>query len=87
MKVSELQALSNHVSFSSSGACVAYVPEFVAKTELAVNSRPHSFVIKSLADFAAGLDQELLLFPVRTLREYLNLTGSFVNCLRCLFAI
>ena len=29
-KVSELQALSTHVSFSSSGACVAYVPEFVA---------------------------------------------------------
>ena len=30
-KVSELQALSNHVS---SGACVAYVPEYMAKTEL-----------------------------------------------------
>ena len=51
----------------------------MAKTESAVNSLPRSFVIKSLADFAAGLDQELLLCPVRTLREYLNRTASFVN--------
>ena len=78
-KVRELQALSNHVSFSSSGACVAYVAEFVAKTESAVNPLPRSFIIKSLADFAASFDQELLLCPVRTLREYLNLTASFVN--------
>ena len=84
--VSELQALSKHVTFFSSGACLAYVPEFVAKTELAVNSLPRSFMIKSLADFAAGLDQDLLLCPVRALREYLNRTVSFVSCLRRLFA-
>ena len=52
------------MSLSSSGVCVAYVPEFVAKTESAVNPLPRSFVIKSLAHFAAGLDQELLLCPV-----------------------
>ena len=63
-RVSELQALSKHVAFSSSGACVAYVPEFVAKTELAVNPLPRSFMIKSLADFAARFDQDLLLCPV-----------------------
>ena len=71
----------------SSGACVAYVPEFVAKTESAVNPLPRSFVIKSLADFAAGLDQELLLCPAQMLCEYKNLTASFVNRPRRLFAI
>ena len=75
------------MSLSSSGACVAYIPEFVAKTESVVNPLPHSFVIKSLADFVAGLDQELLLCPVRTLRKYLNLTASFVNRPLHLFAI
>ena len=44
LRVSELQDLSKHVSFSSSGACVAYVPEFVAKTELAVNPLARSFI-------------------------------------------
>ena len=83
-RVSELQALSKHVSFSY-GACVTYVPEFVAKTKWAVNPLPRSFIIRSLADFAACLDQELLLCPVRTLREYLNRTASFVNPPRRLF--
>ena len=31
-RVSELQALSRTVSFSSSAAAVSYVPEFIAKT-------------------------------------------------------
>ena len=61
---------------------MAYVPEFLAKTGLALNPLPRSFVIKSLLDFAAGLDQELLLCPVRALREYLKRTASFVNCPR-----
>ena len=83
-RVSELQALSRYVCFSS-GACLAYVPEFVAKTESAVNPLPPSFVIQSLSDFAAGLDEELLLCPVCALREYLNRTASVVNRPRCLF--
>ena len=78
-RVSELQALSKHVTFSSSGACVAYVPEFVAKTESVVNLLPRSFRMKSLVDFAAGFDQDLLLCPVRVLREYRNQAASFVN--------
>ena len=36
------------MSLSFSGACVAYVPEFVAKTESAVHPLPRSFIIKSL---------------------------------------
>ena len=65
--VGELQALSRYVSFSSSGAYVAYVPEFLAKTESALHPLPRSFLVKSLTDFVAGLDQELLLCPVRAL--------------------
>ena len=63
-KVSKLQALSTRVSFSFSGACVAHVPEFVAKTESAVNPLSRSFIIKFLSDFAGGFDQELLLCAV-----------------------
>ena len=64
------------VSFSS---CLAYVPEFVAKTESALNTLPRSFLVKSLDDFTAGLDEELLICPVRALRKYLKRTASFVN--------
>ena len=84
-RVGELQALSRVVSFSSSGACLSYVPEFVAKTDSALNPLPRSFVVNSLDDFAVGLDEELLLCPVHSLREYLKRTSSFVDHLRCLF--
>ena len=47
-RVGELQALSRIVSFSSSSAGVAYVPEFVAKTETAVRPLPRTFEVKSL---------------------------------------
>ena len=50
-----------------------------------------SFVIKSLTDFAAGLDQDFLLLPVRMLRKYPKLIASFIICSRSflivLFAI
>ena len=83
----ELQALSHVVSFSSSGTCLSYVPEFVAKTESALNTLPQSFVVNSLDDFAAGLDEELSLCPVRALREYLKRTSSFVDRPPCLFVL
>ena len=74
-RVSELQALSWKVSFSSSAAAVAYVPEFMAKTESALWPLPRSFAIQSLSDFAAGLPDDLLLCPVRTMSEYLRRTS------------
>ena len=83
-RVGKLQALSRVVSFSSSGACLSYVPEFVAKTESALNPLPRSFVVNSL-DFVAGLDEELLLCSVSTPREYLKRTSSFVDRPRRLF--
>ena len=63
-RVCELQALSSIVSFSSEGAVVSYVTEFLAKTEPALRPLPRSFLVKSLTDFAAGLDEDLLLCPV-----------------------
>ena len=47
-RVSELQALSRTVSFSSSAAAVSYVPEFIVKTESAVWPLPRTFAIQSL---------------------------------------
>ena len=84
-RVGEIQALSRMVSFSSSAAGISYVPEFLAKTESAVRPLPRSFSIQSLQDFAVGLPEELLLCSVRSLREYLRRTSSFVNCPRRLF--
>ena len=84
-RVSELQALSRTVSFSSSGAAVAYVPEFLAKTESALRPLPRSFDIPSLSDFAAGLPEEMLLCPVRSLSEYVARTSRFADRPRRLF--
>ena len=83
-RVGELQALSCRVSFSSS-AGLSYVPEFVAKTESGVRPLPRSFEVKSLGDFAAGLPEDLLLCPVRSLSTYLDRTSGIVNRPRRLF--
>ena len=84
-RVSELQALSRTVSFSSSAAAVSYVPEFIAKTESVLRALPRSFDIQSLSDFAAGLPGEMLLCPVCSLSEYVARTSRFVDRPRRLF--
>ena len=70
-RVGELQALSFIVTFVGADACLSYIPQFVAKSESLTRSIPRSFLVKSLADFAAGLDTDLLLCPVRALHLYL----------------
>ena len=70
-RVGELQALCSIVTFVGADACLSYIPQFVAKSESLTHSIPRSFLVKSLADFAAGLDIDLLLCPVRALRLYL----------------
>ena len=72
----ELQALSSVVTFVHGDACLSYVPQFVAKSESLTRSIPRSFLVKSLSDFAAGLDDDLLLCPVRALRIYLDRLSS-----------
>ena len=73
-RVGELQALSSVVTYVGSDACLSYVPQFVAKSESLTRSIPRSFLVKSLSDFAAGLDEDLVLCPVRALRIYLDWT-------------
>ena len=46
-RVGELQALSSIVSFSSEGAVISYVPEFLAKMESALQPLSRSFLVKS----------------------------------------
>ena len=84
-RVGELQALSYIVTFVGGDACFSYIPQFVVKSELLTRSIPRSFLVKSLADFAAGLDIDLLLFPVRALRLYLLRARSLSPCHHHLF--
>ena len=70
------QALSGVVTFVGSATCISCVPQFVAQSESLTHSIPRSFLVTSLSDFAAGLDDDLLLCPVRALRIYLNRTRS-----------
>ena len=70
-RVGELQALSSIVTLMAGDACLSYIPQFVTKSESLTRSIPRSFLVTSLADFAAGLNTDLMLCPVRALRLYL----------------
>ena len=70
-RVDELQALSYIVTFVAGVACLSSIPQFVAKSYLLTRSIPCSFLVTSLAGFAAGLNTDLLLCPIRALRLYL----------------
>ena len=70
-RVGELQALSSIVTFVAGDACLSYIPQFVTKSESLTRSFPRSFLVTFLADFAAGLNTDLKLCPVRALRLYL----------------
>ena len=83
--VGELRALLRFVSCVGSDACLSYVPEFVAKSESLSRSIPRYFLVKSLSDFAAGLDDDLLLCPVRAFHIYLDRTLSLAPSRRRLF--
>ena len=84
-RVGELQAISSVVTFVQGVACLSYVPDFVAKSESLTRSIPCSFVMRSLAHFAAGLDEDLLLCPVRALRIYMDRVSSLSPLRRRLF--
>ena len=83
-RVGELQALSSVVTFVHGDAWLSYVPQFVTKLESLTRSIPRSLV-KSLSDFAAGLNDDLLLCPVRALRLYLDRTASLAPLRHHLF--
>ena len=60
-RVGGVQAVSGMVSFVRHNASLSSVPEFVTKTVFFSNSLPRSFLVASWSDFAAGMDNELLL--------------------------
>ena len=62
-----------------------YVPDFVAKSESLSRTIPRSFLVRSLSDFAAGLDDDLLLCPVRALCIYLDRLSTLSPLRRRLF--
>ena len=84
-RVGELQALSSVVTFVHGDACLSYVPDFVAKSESLSRTIPRSFLVRSLSDFAAGLEDDLLLCPVRALRIYLDRLSTLSPLRRRLF--
>ena len=84
-RVGELQALSSIVTFVQGDACLPYVPDFVAKSESLSCTIPRSFLVRSLSDFAAGLDDDLLLCPVRALRIYFDRLSTLSPLCRHLF--
>ena len=84
-RVGELQALSSVVTFVGRDACLSYVPQFVAKSEMLTRSIPRSFLVKSLSDFAAGLDEDFLLCPVWALCFYLDRTRPIAPVCHRLF--
>ena len=84
-RVGELQALSYVVTFVHGDACLSYVSQFVAKSESLTRSIPRSFLVKSLSDFAAGLEDDLLLWPLKALRLYLDRTASLAPLRHHLF--
>ena len=66
-RVGELQAVSRTVSFVRSDACLSFMCWSLSPRQFISNPLPRSFLVASLLDFAAGLDGELLLYPVRNL--------------------
>ena len=84
-RVGELQAISATVASSTEGLELAYLPEFVAKTETANNPIPRSFSLTKLKDPQALDPDHRLLCPVRALKIYLKRMESIEHRPRQLF--
>ena len=77
-RVSELQALSKEVGFSSQGALVSLTLGFRAKNDNKAKALPRNFLVKDLQQLV-GREEERKLCPVRALRAYLERTKAFDN--------
>ena len=64
---------------SGSDLMLSYLPFFVAKTETPSNPIPRSVRLRSLADFARGIEEGPLLCPVRALHLYLQQTEGLAS--------
>ena len=86
-RVSELQALSFCVASRDPDILLAYLPEFVAKTESERNPLPRSFLVRPLEEFVGDLPEKRLLCPIRAVRIYLGLTSNLSPHPRSLFVL
>ena len=84
-RVGEIQSLSAEVASCREGLVLAYLPEFVAKTESSSNPIDRVFTLRSLDDFVGNCPEEMLLCPVRALSVYMRRVGSMVARPRSLF--
>ena len=80
-RIGELHGISHMVRHSRGWNCAtfSFVPDFVAKTQdpSVFDARFESFTVPSLRDFTDGDQDEMLLCPVRAVREYLRRTRNF----------
>ena len=87
-RVGELQDLSRVVPCSGDDLILSYLMFFVAKTESPSNPVPRFVGLRSLGDFAKGLEEGSLLCPVRALSIYLQRTkGITVRASSYLFRL
>ena len=80
-RVGELHGVSHAVRHSRgwNSLTFSFVPDFVAKTQdpTVFDPRFETFTVPSLRDFTDGDQDEMLLCPVRAVREYLRRTRMF----------
>ena len=80
-RIGELHGLSFQVRHSRgwNSLTFSFVPDFVAKNQdpSVFDPKFESFSIPSLRDFSGGEQDEMLLCPVRAVRQYLRRTRSF----------
>ena len=79
-RIGELHGISHAVRHSRgwNSMTFSFMPDFVAKTQdpSVFDTRFESFTVPSLRDFTDGDQDEMLLCPVRAVREYLRRTES-----------
>ena len=73
-RVSELQALSKDIGWSSNTVRLSYLASFVAKNETRSHPIPRSFSVTGLMSLVGRDSMDYLLCPVRSLKEYVNRT-------------
>ena len=72
-RISEIQALSSSVGFSSQGAILSLALKFRAKNDFKCKSLPRNFVVRELGSLV-GQEEEATICPVRALRTYVDRT-------------
>ena len=75
-RVGELSALSMVTATQGQDLILSYLPEFVVKTETGLNPIPREFRLRSLSPIVGREDEKRLLYPVRAVNCYLQLTSS-----------